>query len=94
MPVTDAADNNGSGISTSGSATVSGSTVTATGTSTVTVAFDVSKLDDANAQDAPEDIDSRTLMQLVIDGVPQGVSVEGAIYIGNSGNWVSTPANG
>jgi VCBS repeat-containing protein len=90
MPVTDAADNNGSGISSSGSATVSGSTVTATGTSTVTVAFDVSKLNDANAQDTPDIDGSETLMQLVIDGVPQGVSVEGAIYIGNSALGVNT----
>ncbi len=90
LPVTDAADNNGSGITTSGSATVSGSTVTATGTSTVTVAFDVSKLNDANAHDTPDIDGSEVLQHLVIDGVPQGISVVGAVYIGNSALGVNT----
>jgi len=75
-------------------------TVSATGYTIFTVPVTVSQVDEVS--EGPNGVDddtSETLVKFVIDGVPQGVSVEGAVYAGdvwdagtltyvNSGRWI------
>ncbi len=99
-PVTDAAAAAISGITASNAnAGVAGTIVTATGTTSLDVTVAISKLNDVNAGNTPDTDTSESLIQLIIDGVPQGVNVVGATYIGNStaggntGQWLLSVAD-
>jgi large repetitive protein len=100
-PVTDATAAAITGITASNAANagVAGTIVTATGTTSLDVVVAITKLNDVNANNTPDTDGSETLIQLIIDGVPQGVTVVGATYIGNStaggntGQWLLSVAD-
>ena len=71
-------------ISTTGNATVSGIDVTATGNTVISVPFDILQVDDLSENNGPDVDGSETAIRLVIDYVPQGVTVVGGTYIGDS----------
>jgi hypothetical protein len=91
-------------ITVTTNATVSGplnnQVVSATGNTTITVPVPVSQIDQASEGSNGSDTDgSEKLLKFIIDGVPEGVSVKDAIYVGdvydvaggnyvNSGRWL------
>lgn len=62
-------------------------TATINGTGKITVTVDISQQADANADGETDTDGSEQLTHIVIDGVPQGVSVEGAVQTG-PGQWL------
>ncbi len=77
-----------------GNATVDGNTVTATGSTSISIDVSVNPLPDANAGNQPDIDGSEHLVRFIIDGVPDGVTVQGGVYIGdtpgnpNTGRWL------
>ncbi len=77
-----------------GNATVDGSTVTATGNTSISIDVSVNPLPDPNAGNQPDVDGSEHLVRFIIDGVPDGVTVAGGVYIGdtpgnpNTGRWL------
>jgi VCBS repeat-containing protein len=75
-------------------ASVDGTTVTATGNTSITIPVTVEQQPDPDAGSQPDTDGSERLVQFVIDGVPDGVTVEGGVYIGdtpgnpNTGQWL------
>ncbi|MEA4879900.1 MAG: hypothetical protein VB045_00285, partial [Synergistaceae bacterium] len=77
-----------------GNAVISGSTVTASGTTTISMDVVVQQASDLQAGNTPDTDGSEHLLRFVIDGVPDGVTVQGGVYIGdtpgnpNTGQWL------
>ncbi|MHB0819562.1 T1SS-143 repeat domain-containing protein [Stutzerimonas stutzeri] len=85
-PVTDPATLVITGITSSsvGHTVITGGTdVEVTGNTVLTIDFQLSKKPDAKAGGAQDHDGSERLTSVVIDGVPQGVTIVGASYIGN-----------
>jgi T1SS-143 domain-containing protein len=62
---------------------------TTTGTGTVTVGLNITQKDDNNAGNTPDVDGSEKFIHVVISGVPEGVSVKGAIET-SKGEWLLT----
>ena len=83
-------------ITSTGNTVVNGTVVTASATTQITVVVDVSKLPDANAHNLSDYDGSEHVTQILVDGVPEGISIVGANYIGNTpgqvgaGRWILT----
>jgi VCBS repeat-containing protein len=71
-------------ITTTGNTAVSGTNVTANGNTIISVPFDILQVNDATENNGPDVDGSETAVRLVIDGVPEGVTVVGGTYIGDS----------
>ncbi|MFA5622011.1 MAG: VCBS domain-containing protein [Thermovirgaceae bacterium] len=73
---------------------VDGTTVTAEGNTSISIPVTVTQLPDPDAGGLPDTDGSERLVRFVIDGVPDGVRVEGGVYIGdtpdheNTGQWL------
>ncbi|WP_207793503.1 DUF5801 repeats-in-toxin domain-containing protein [Pseudomonas lopnurensis] len=84
-PATDPATLIITGITSSNAdnADINDTAVEVTGNTTLTIDFQLTKNPDANAGGARDHDGSERLTGLVIEGVPQGVTIVGASYIGN-----------
>ncbi len=82
--VTDPTETTITDIDPGNNATVDGTTVTATGTTRVSVDVKVQKNEDANAGDERDYDGSESLSGFIVDGVPDGVTVVGGVYIGDT----------
>ena len=73
---------------------VNGEEVTITENLALSVKITIEQLDDPNAGDKPDYDGSEKLIWIVVDGVPDGVRVDDAVYIGNipgnenTGQWL------
>ncbi|NLB83735.1 MAG: hypothetical protein GX791_05765, partial [Synergistaceae bacterium] len=81
-------------VAGNGNAVISGSTVTASGTTSISMDVIVQQVADPKAGGTPDTDGSEKLVRFVIDGVPDGVTVQGGVYIGdtpgnpNTGQWL------
>ncbi|NLI09123.1 MAG: tandem-95 repeat protein, partial [Thermotogaceae bacterium] len=82
--VTDPTETTITAIDPGNNATVDGTTVTATGTTRVSVDVKVQKNEDANAGNERDYDGSESLVGFIVDGVPDGVTVIGGVYIGDT----------
>ncbi|MBP8996187.1 MAG: VCBS domain-containing protein, partial [Synergistales bacterium] len=92
--VTDATETSLGEFEFTGNASVDGTTVTAEGNTSISIPVTVTQQPDPDAGNEPDTDGSERLVRFVIDGVPDGVSVEGGVYIGdipgytNTGQWL------
>ncbi|HPC75712.1 MAG TPA: Ig-like domain-containing protein [Synergistales bacterium] len=92
--VTDATETSLGEFEFTGNASVDGTTVTAEGNTSISIPVTVTQLPDPDAGNEPDTDGSERLVRFVIDGVPDGVRVEGGVYIGdtpdheNTGQWL------
>jgi len=82
--VTDPTETTITDIDPGNNATVDGTTVTATGTTRVSVDVTVQKNPDPNAGNERDYDGSESLSGFIVDGVPDGVTVVGGVYIGDT----------